>query len=145
VDFWTRTIVDRANELAEEVGLKDDEAAVVAAAAYRSSAPAWFNDVIRASRTSTLSFRGRTWKWDDPPTGARRDAEGMKRWQPLILWQHYASRVWAGSQRIRARSQKFFADYLADFWQLPVLTSAGTPDWKSARNLDPALVKTKPQ
>jgi len=32
---------------------------------------------------------------------------------------------------------------LADFWQLPALTSAGTPDWKSARNLDPALVKPK--
>lgn len=47
VDFWTRTIVDRADELAEKVGLEDDEAAVVAAAAYRSSAPAWFNDVIR--------------------------------------------------------------------------------------------------
>jgi len=104
VDFWTRTIVDRANELAEKVGLKDDEAAMVAAAAYRSSAPAEFNDVIRASRTGTLSFRGRTWKWDDPPTGARRDAEGLKRWQRLILWQHYANRVWARSQRIRARS-----------------------------------------
>ncbi|MFN3656284.1 MAG: hypothetical protein ACK4UO_03380 [Pseudolabrys sp.] len=145
VDFWTRTIVGAAVEMASTVGLKDDEAGVVAAAAYRSSAPAWFKPVAMAARSGTLTFRNFTWNWNAPPAGAGRDAEGLKSWRRFILWQHYAARVWIGQgkRRVRDRSRKFFADFLAAHWLLPARRADGSPDWNSISNLDPALVRPR--
>lgn len=145
VDFWTRTIVGSANEMAGTVGLKDDEAAVVAAAAYRSSAPAWFKPVATAAQTGSLTFGGYQWNWNAPPAGASRDAEGLKSWRRFILWQHYAARVWIGQgkHRVRDRSRKFFADYLAAHWLLPARRPDGSPDWTNMSNLNPAHVKPR--
>lgn len=100
VDFWTRTIVGSANEMANTIGLKDNEAAVVATAAYRSSAPAWFSPIAKAADTGVLTYGGFQWNWNTPPAGAKQDVEGLKSWRRFILWQHYAARVWIGQGSI---------------------------------------------
>lgn len=143
VDFWSRDIINDAVKLAEQIGLEDDEAAVVAAAAYDSSAPAWFRDVIEAAKTGHLSRNGYRWNWNDPPHGAKKDSEGLKAWRRFILWQYYAVRVWPGRHKIRDRSIKFFELYLADDWILPGLDRDGKPLAKDQRNLNPALVKPR--
>lgn len=145
VDFWTRTIVNSANEMANTIGLKDDEAAVVAIAAYRSSAPAWFSPVAKAAQTGLLTYGEYKWNWNTPPAGTKREAEGLKSWRRFILWQHYAARVWIGQrkQRFRDRSRKMFEDYLAVDWLLPARRTDGSPNWSSASNLNPALVKPR--
>jgi hypothetical protein len=90
--------------MAGKIGMKDDEPAVVAVAAYRSSSPAWFDPVVNASRNGLLSHRGYKWNWNEPPPGAKRDADGLNGLRRFILWQHYAVRCVSGSIKINADS-----------------------------------------
>ena len=143
VEFWNEDVIQDAVELAKKIGLEDDEAAIVAAAAYDSSSPGWFHDVIRAAKTGRLSGNGFRWNWNDPPRGAQRDSEGLKEWRRFVLWQYYAVQVWHRRHEIRPRSIKYFDLYLAQNWILPGLDKNGRPLAKDRRNLNPVLVKPK--
>ena len=150
VDYWDRTIVASGAAMAAKAGMRDDEPAIVGFTAYASSSPGWATDVVAAARSDgKLAFGHYVWSWSKPPAGAPADATGMAHWHQAIIWQYYVEHTREEQLKrrptweFRGRSRAFYDMYLKTYWALPAVGANGQPDWKSEKNLDPALIKSK--
>ncbi len=135
--YWEEDVLNPAEKKAVAAGIPSI-AGVVGMASMESSAPSWANNIVNEAHRGYITNDKEQieWKWNVHPFIAEPTVTELESWRLLVRWQYYCSK----KGKVRNRSQKYFALFLADTWKVPIVLPNGHVA-DHPNNWDPTLVK----
>jgi len=144
VRYWEEDVLQQATQYAKAFGLPED--GVFLMAFYESNPgqlPSLQPAIKAETPPKTLRAGGQDWQWDGSNRPSALAGISIDRWHTLLICQAMCP---AGSDkgfRIRNRNLKFFSEYLAKDFRVPIETKPRRPSEKHPENCDPTRVRIR--
>ena len=143
VRYWEEDVLQTATSHAKALELPKEGVFLMAFYESNPGQVPSLRPAIRAKKPpETLRAGGRDWKWDGSDRPSALAGISIDRWHTLLVWQAMCP-VRSDKFRIRNRNLKFFSEYLAQDFRLPIETEPGMPSARKPENCDPARVRLR--